>query len=48
MDTLLNGRDFQGRMFLMLIVGGSADAPEMAGSLFDRSDRGRGAGASPS
>jgi integrative and conjugative element protein (TIGR02256 family) len=43
MDALLDGRDFQGRSFLMLIVGGTVDLPDMAGGLFKRSDKARDA-----
>jgi integrative and conjugative element protein (TIGR02256 family) len=38
MEALLGGRDFEARSFLMLIVGGTVHSPEMAGSLFKRSD----------
>lgn len=39
MRELLNQPDFSARNFLMLIVGGSVQAPMIAGSLFDRADR---------
>jgi proteasome lid subunit RPN8/RPN11 len=39
MRELLGSPNFHGRHFLMLIVGGSASSPNIAGSLFDRHDR---------
>jgi integrative and conjugative element protein (TIGR02256 family) len=38
MRTLLTDTDFKGRNFLMLIIGGSADAPSIAGGLYARAD----------
>ncbi|OAJ52494.1 hypothetical protein A6V36_13885 [Paraburkholderia ginsengiterrae] len=38
MVRLFEGTDFQAHQFLMLIVGGSAKAPLIAGNVFDRDD----------